>query len=649
MLTVALAGARSRRGTWTLALAGARAHRGSLSGTALVLAAAGAMVSLVGVFFESGSRAGAGVEGAGLVALASSYSGIALVVVVMVVASMVTLALRARRREFALMRTIGATSRQVRKQVSREVLLVALIAVPLGAVPGVLLARQFSPLLRDAGVLSPGSQLSLSPLPVLAAVALLVPTAMLAGRLATRETLRIPPTEAVRGSAVETPGIGWKRAGFALVTLVTGLTIAFSPLWVPGTLGGETAGLSAFILIGAVALAGPLLVAWTFGGTVLLAGARTGAPTRLALYNVRGFSRRLTTVIVPLALALSVGTIQTSVNSALGQASEQQLRAAVTADLVLTAAPSSPSSPLSPSSQAELTAVPGVAGVAALSDVPVEVRTVEDEEADVLVWESANLRTVPADVPSSVFDPEVTDGALAALSAPDTVAISSDAASLIGLGTGDPLAVRYDGAEHTLEVVAVYQRGLGVGGYLIAPDTAASLSLDAAPSTLLVTTTDGATTARIADRIRDLGYTVQGPAQYAASATSPDLAVQRLSTVLLLLLMVFIVLGAANALVLTTAGRHAELVLLHRTGTTRRQLRRMLLVESLLTGLLAWLIGTAAVVPAVLGVSAGLLPGQVPVVDLTTYVFLSLVVVATAVGATNATAAWAVRRATGRA
>jgi putative ABC transport system permease protein len=285
--------------------------------------------------------------------------------------------------------------------------------------------------------------------------------------------------------------------------------------------------------------------------------------------------------------------------------------------------------------------------VAALSDVPVEVRTVEDDEADVLVWESANLRTVPADVPSSVFDPDVTDGSLAALSAPDTVAISSDAASLIGLGTGDSLAVRYEGAEHALEVVAVYERGLGVGGYLIAPDTATSLGLDAPPSTLLVTTTDGATTAQTADRIRDLGYTVQSPAQYAASATSSDAAVQRLSTVLLLLLMVFIVLGAANALVLTTAGRHAELVLLHRTGTTRRQLRRMLLVESLLTGVLAWLIGTLAVVPAVLGVSAGLLPGQVPVVDLTAYVFLSLVLLATAIGATNATATWAVRRATG--
>ena len=98
---------------------------------------------------------------------------------------------------------------------------------------------------------------------------------------------------------------------------------------------------------------------------------------------------------------------------------------------------------------------------------------------------------------------------------------------------------------------------------------------DATPSTLLVTITDGVTTAPTADRVRDLGHTVQRTAQYAASATSPDAAVS-----------------------------------------------------------------------AVLGVNAGLLPGQVLVVDLTTYVFLS-VGVATAVGATNAAAAWAVRRATG--
>ena len=117
----------------------------------------------------------------------------------------------------------------------------------------------------------------------------------------------------------------------------------------------------------------------------------------------------------------------------------------------------------------------------------------------------------------------------------------------------------------------------------------------------------------------------------------------------LLLLLIFIGLGAANALILTTTGRHAELVLLHRTGTTRRQLRRMTTVESLLTGVLAWLIGTIVVIPAVLGVSAGLLGWRLPVIDLRTYVLLSLAVIAIAiaVAATTATAARAIHRATG--
>lgn len=69
----------------------------------------------------------------------------------------------------------------------------------------------------------------------------------------------------------------------------------------------------------------------------------------------------------------------------------------------------------------------------------------------------------------------------------------------------------------------------------------------------------------------------------------------------------------------------------------------MTTVESLPTGVLAWLIGTVAVVPGVLGAGIGLL--GFPVVDLTTCLLLSVAVMATAVGATAA-AALAVRRAT---
>ena len=53
--------------------------------------------------------------------------------------------------------------------------------------------------------------------------------------------------------------------------------------------------------------------------------------------------------------------------------------------------------------------------------------------------------------------------------------------------------------------------------------------------------------------------------------------------------------------------------------------------EALVIGVAAWAIGTVAVLPAIAGVSAGLLGAALPPVDLTMYAVLSLAVVGTAV------------------
>ena len=55
-------------------------------------------------------------------------------------------------REIALLRTVGATAEQVRQLVSREVVLLALVAVPVGAVPALWGAHLLTPLLVDAKV-----------------------------------------------------------------------------------------------------------------------------------------------------------------------------------------------------------------------------------------------------------------------------------------------------------------------------------------------------------------------------------------------------------------------------------------------------------------------------------------------------------------
>ncbi|HYF71671.1 MAG TPA: FtsX-like permease family protein, partial [Nocardioides sp.] len=196
--------------TWSTARAAVRADRGGLAGTFIVLVLAAALLSATGVVMESGLRAQASASGDAsmLAALAGSFAGTAITVVVLVVASTFALAIRRRRREFALMRAVGATRKQVRRMVGSEVLLVTAVAAPLGAVPGLFAARLLTPTLVDSGIVTEGFDLTLSPVPVVVAVALLLPVALLAARLAARETLRMSPTAAVRESTVEKPAIG---------------------------------------------------------------------------------------------------------------------------------------------------------------------------------------------------------------------------------------------------------------------------------------------------------------------------------------------------------------------------------------------------------------------------------------------------------
>ena len=615
---------------WSIAVPAARAHRVDLAGTALVLAAAGAVVSLTGVLMESGLRAGTDAGGA-LSALASSFAGTALVVVLVVVTSTVTLVMRQRRSELALMRTVGATGAQVRSLVSIEVLLVALVAVPVGALPGLWLASTLTPLLVAAGLVDPGFVPALSPLPVLGATLLLVPISLGAGRLAAREAATAAPGTAVRASAVESHQIGTVRRVSAAVLGVGGLAAALTPVFVPGIIGAASAASSALLLVGATACAGPLLVHAALGRAARVAGSRRAPTTRLALSNVHGFSRRLVTVVVPLALVISTGTISTTVDRVVERAAHEQLAAAIGGDLVVTAPQG-----LAPEELARVTDDPTVVDAAPLGSLPAQVRTDPDDLPDALVWESVALRTVPPDVPSSLFDPRVTAGSLARLSEPDTVSIGSDAAFELGAGVGDRIGMRLGAEDVQLTVVAVHERGLGVGSYLVGPATPAAHHVDVRPDTVLLRTTDGAGPQAGADLGE--GATVRTTAGYVAGATSPEAASQRLSSVLLLALLFFVVLGAANAVVLSTRNRRQELALLARTGTTRRQLLRMVRTEALLTAGLAWALGTLAVLPATVAVTVAMLGPTVPVLDLPTYAGLSATAFVIAVGAAWATA-----------
>ncbi|GAB7189891.1 hypothetical protein NUM3379_05970 [Kineococcus sp. NUM-3379] len=630
---------------WQLASSGVRAHRGAFAGTALVLAVAAAAVAVTGVLLESGLRAqstGDGPAGGLLVALASSYAGTLLVVVVMVVAATVSLALRGRRREFALLRAVGATPTQVRRAVTLEVAVVSLAAAPPGAFLGLFGAPLLDPLLVQSGMVAPEFTSAPSPLPALLAVVLIVATAVPVGRLGAREAARTDPTAALRQSAVEAGEVGRARRVAALALTAVGLGAAFTPLWIPGTQGSAAAATSAFLLVGAAALAGPVLVRWLFGRLARVHPSAGGPAAVLAVRNVRGFSRRLTTVVVPLALVVAAATVQTSVNRAVTVAAEQETTAALTADLVVTPA----GGPADITGQ--VAAVPGVAAAVPLATVPAQVRTEDPDEelalTGALAWEAAALRVVPGEL-AGTLDPGIVEGDLAGLAAADTVAISTDTAFLTGTGLGGTLTLRLGDDVVDADVVAVFSRGLGVAGVLTGPATPRARGLPVVPDTVLVDVGPGVEPRDAAAAISALGTTASDVETHVTGATRSTGGENDIGTALLLILLGVVAVGAVSTLALTTAARREELALLHRTGTTRRQLMAMTTVEALITGVTACAIGTVAVVPSLIGVSAGLLGGP-PVVDLPVYGTVSAAVVVFALVATAAAAGRTTRLAT---
>ena len=123
------------------------------------------------------------------------------------------------------------------------------------------------------------------------------------------------------------------------------------------------------------------------------------------------------------------------------------------------------------------------------------------------------------------------------------------------------------------------------------------------------------------------GLDVLTPAEYADAATDAAAGQQQLSAILVLALLVFVAAAAANTLAMLASSRRPEHALLRRTGATRRQLVTTAAVEAGVVALAALVIGTASVLPALIGVGYGLVGSVFAGIDVMAFGVLALAVV----------------------
>lgn len=599
---------------WSFARSAVRAYRASLVGSFLIVVSAAALLTANGVLVESGLRGNAPL----LATVAGSFAGTAILVVELVVASTFASALRQRNAQFALLRAVGATPRQVRSMVTAEVVIVFALAAPLGAIPGLFASYLLLPSLVAGGVVPSGLDLVISPLPVIGALLLLFPTALIAARLATRKITRVSPTEAVRDGSAESSELSAARRITAIVLLVLGLGVAGTPFIVPGTVGSAAGAVSAFLLLAAAALAGPALVGAIARRAARATRSSSNAAAMLALVNTRGFSRRLTAAIIPLALFLALGTVQTGVNATVVDASGMQLRAGLGSDVTIITSPNGVTD-----EQAEAVAsTPGIDAVVASSTVLAEVKVEGGNAPDDLSWEQTGLRAVTGST-SGLVDVGVTAGSLDDLTGANTIAVSGDSQFGTGKGVGDTVELRFDGGtEISRTIVAVYDRGLGFGDYILDESSLPALNRPAVADQLFALGS--------AD-LASLGLQAMSVDDYVKNIAAGAASQQQLGAILLFVLIFFIATAAANTLAMLTSARKPEFALLRRIGTTRSQLTGMISIESVFVMVTALVIGTLSVVPALVGVNYGLLGVFSLAIDWPVYAVLAGAVVLIAV------------------
>lgn len=509
---------------------------------------------------------------------AGTLGGAALLVALLVVSGLLELSVRDRTRELAVMRAVGATPRQVRRVIVREMLKIAVPSALVGAVASLGLGAWLKAIMSSQGVLPAGYELSLSPIPVFGSALLTVLAAVGTGWLASRRVSKIKPVQALGESAVEPTRPPRWRVITGLVFVVLGGAMLVLTFTVGGPAAQSSVAGLVISLMWAVALLGPWIA--RFGVRVLGAPLRWLSPIAgdLAATSARAAAVRMAAVITPIALALSFGGTQLFAQTTSANATSAEARDGLLAARVLTS--SGPGVPHAAYDAAR--ALPGVTDVTAVKRTTV-LMPVWNLDTSLQSLQAQGLEGGSA----ATLDPKLTAGSLAGLNEPGTVALSSAVAHDTKVGDTRQLWLG-DGTQVTLKVVALYERGLGFGDVLLPRDLVAAHAATTLDDDLLVNGTGDLSplTKQFA------GLHTASAADYGSALSEQARHDGLMGLIAVVAIAGFILVGVVTTLGVATASRRRELTLLRLVGATRDQLMRSLRLETVL------IVGTGTLVGA---------------------------------------------------
>lgn len=519
------------------------------------------------------------------------FAGIATFVGAFLIFNTFSITVAQRQREFALLRALGASRRQVRLLVSGEALAVGLVGAVLGMLAGFVVAPGLRAMIKAFGADMPDTATVFSGRTLLVSLLVGVVVTMLASFLPARRATKVAPVEALRDAAAP-PGRGkiarrpvYVGVGFGVVGVIGLLLGALGVI--DGDTGTALAGGGAALLFVAATLISPALV-----GPLSVAVGRPlerifGLPGRLARDNAARQPGRTAVTSGALMIGLALVVFATVFAAGLRDTLRGDLEQVVTAPVVLQGSDGGFSAmPRTVIADASRTNGTAAAGGISFGQLRVGEQTVPVTAPDAVLLNDELVRVDPAEGYPALPGPSgpVRDPGAGRVYLTDAVAGD------LGLTTGDRFeALGANGHRGSLEVVGIVEgTAAAISGVVMTERTAEPFGI-AQPYFVVVDGDRSTVASALAEDYPAVD--VLSKSGWIDNQTAQVNQLLGLIYALLALSVVVALFGIVNTLTLSIQERIRELGLLRAVGATRKQVRRMVLLEAVITALLGAVLG----------------------------------------------------------